>query len=612
MTAVFGIAVPPAPRNDLVTIFLTGIPGLNQPPNVRPSEMLRLNTGIPPVAPNTGGYSNLGVLGGDVGGFPNGRRVGDDVLDIAVRAVAGATPLTPAFNRSPNNTLGDGVNGNDVQYSGRLPVSRRAAAGQSLEPVARHRRRHWKQTSDARHEHDERHRLLARQLSGADRAGSADDDTGGSARRQVAPGPGNGAGAPSAGNALGPASRRGERRRRRGATGTGARRFSARALKGRVGDPGGLSTARDDLSRAVSGLEQRLGERPSDTAAASRLADVLLRQSRVLNNPGLAVRAEDVLRAALKEVPEDYESTRMLGAVLLSQHRFRDAIEIATRARAFNEHDAWNYGVLGDAWLELGDYQRAFDTFDEMMRRRPSAAAYARVAYAKELQGDLNGALQLMRMATDATSAHDPEGQAWHHVQVGDLLFKQGKLSAARREYDHAAFIFADHPMAAEGLARVMAAEQNFAGALAIYEDLMAKGQLPHLAARAGDMHARLGHDADAAKMYALAENGWRFDTPEPAALVGFLAKHDRAHPRRRHARRTRGGVASGCADDGCAGVGVFQGGTHGGRAEGVEAGAAHGHARAFDPVSCGRDSPCGRRHGDGAHADRSGRRRSP
>jgi tetratricopeptide (TPR) repeat protein len=219
----------------------------------------------------------------------------------------------------------------------------------------------------------------------------------------------------------------------------------------------------------------------------------------------------------------------MLGAVLLSQHRFRDAIEIATRARAFNEHDAWNYGVLGDAWLELGDYQRAFDTFDEMMRRRPSAAAYARVAYAKELQGDLKAALHLMRMATDATSSHDPEGQAWHHVQVGDLLFKQGKLSAARREYDHAAFIFPDHPMAAEGHARVMAAERNFAGALAIYEDLMAKGQLPHLAARAGDMHARLGHQADAAKMYALAENGWRFDTPEPAALIGFLAARDRA-----------------------------------------------------------------------------------
>jgi hypothetical protein len=121
LNLVFGIGVPPAPRNDLVTIFLTGIPGLNQPPNVRPSEMLRLNMAIPPVAVDSPGYSRLGVLGGDAAGFPNGRRVGDDVFDIAVRAVAGATPLTPAFNRSPNNTLGDGVDRNDVPYLQAFP-----------------------------------------------------------------------------------------------------------------------------------------------------------------------------------------------------------------------------------------------------------------------------------------------------------------------------------------------------------------------------------------------------------------------------------------------------------------------------------------------------------
>jgi hypothetical protein len=116
LTALFGVRTPPAPRQDLVTIFLTGIPGLNQPPNVRPSEMLRLNMGIPPVAVGAPGYDRLGVLKGDVGGFPNGRRVGDDVLDIVIQAAAGATPLTPAFNRSPNNALGDGVDGNDVPY----------------------------------------------------------------------------------------------------------------------------------------------------------------------------------------------------------------------------------------------------------------------------------------------------------------------------------------------------------------------------------------------------------------------------------------------------------------------------------------------------------------
>lgn len=118
---VFGVKSPPAPRNDLVTIFLTGIPGLNQPPNVTPSEMLRLNMGVPPVAVGSAGWDRLGVLGGDVGGFPNGRRVGDDVVDIALMAMAGATPLTPAYNRSPNNTLSDGVNQNDVPYLSTFP-----------------------------------------------------------------------------------------------------------------------------------------------------------------------------------------------------------------------------------------------------------------------------------------------------------------------------------------------------------------------------------------------------------------------------------------------------------------------------------------------------------
>jgi hypothetical protein len=114
---IFNVDSPPAPRNDLVTIFLTGIPGLNQPANVRPAEMLRLNMAIPPSA----NPSNMGVLGGDLAGFPNGRRFGDDVLDIVLQAAAGATPLTPAFQRSPNNTLGDAVNRNDVPYLTSFP-----------------------------------------------------------------------------------------------------------------------------------------------------------------------------------------------------------------------------------------------------------------------------------------------------------------------------------------------------------------------------------------------------------------------------------------------------------------------------------------------------------
>lgn len=75
------------PRNDLVAAFLTGVKGLNQPAKVTASEMLRLNTSIPPVA--MGSQNRLGVIEGDNAGFPNGRRPGDDVVDISLRVVMG-------------------------------------------------------------------------------------------------------------------------------------------------------------------------------------------------------------------------------------------------------------------------------------------------------------------------------------------------------------------------------------------------------------------------------------------------------------------------------------------------------------------------------------------
>ncbi|MFT5533676.1 MAG: hypothetical protein ACI8WM_002330 [Burkholderiaceae bacterium] len=75
------------PRNDLVAAFLTGVKGINQPANVVGSEMLRLNTSVGATAPAA--QKRLGVIGGDNAGFPNGRRPGDDVVDIALRVVMG-------------------------------------------------------------------------------------------------------------------------------------------------------------------------------------------------------------------------------------------------------------------------------------------------------------------------------------------------------------------------------------------------------------------------------------------------------------------------------------------------------------------------------------------
>lgn len=75
------------PRNDLVATFLTGIQGINKPASVTPSEMLRLNTATAPTEQSI--QNSLGVLGGDSAGYPNGRRLGDDVVDITLRVSMG-------------------------------------------------------------------------------------------------------------------------------------------------------------------------------------------------------------------------------------------------------------------------------------------------------------------------------------------------------------------------------------------------------------------------------------------------------------------------------------------------------------------------------------------
>lgn len=84
------------PRTDLVTVFLKGLPGLNQPRNVVASEMLRLNTSTPPTA--AGSQNPLGVAAGDNAGFPNGRRPADDVVDLSLRVAMGALCVLTGAN----------------------------------------------------------------------------------------------------------------------------------------------------------------------------------------------------------------------------------------------------------------------------------------------------------------------------------------------------------------------------------------------------------------------------------------------------------------------------------------------------------------------------------
>ncbi len=296
-----------------------------------------------------------------------------------------------------------------------------------------------------------------------------------------------------------------------------------------VGTLGAPSTTREGLQQTIEGMRARVAADPKDASAAVVLADALLRQGRVSGNAGLAVEAEHALSAVLKNEPLEYEARRMLATVYLAEHRFREAIQEATRASAQFPRDPWNYGAIGDAHLELGDYDKAFAAFQQMLDLRPSASAYARASYAFELRGNLTAALGAMRMAVDATSPRDPESVAWHRAQVGDLLLQLGRATEARAEYEWAAASWPGHPSAVMGLSRLKQAAGDYRGALALYLDQFKSAPTPELAAQIGDVYAALDNQGDADRYYALAEAGWRSDAPEPKHLARFLADRGRS-----------------------------------------------------------------------------------
>jgi tetratricopeptide (TPR) repeat protein len=239
-----------------------------------------------------------------------------------------------------------------------------------------------------------------------------------------------------------------------------------------------------------------------------------------------------VLKALLTEDPVQYDALRMLGAIDLSLHQFRDALSVASRARDLRPTDAWNYGVMGDALIELGEYDNAFQTFDTMMELRPSAAAYARVSYARELRGDLPGALQAMEMATKSTPSQDPEAQAWYAAQRGELYLKMGKLDEANRAYRESAFVFPNYPHAMIGQGKVKVARGDNDGALALYLDQLKRTPTLDLAARIGDLYAEGGNPEKSEHYYQLAEDLAGPSVAQTEAnLALFLADHDRKLP---------------------------------------------------------------------------------
>ena len=288
-------------------------------------------------------------------------------------------------------------------------------------------------------------------------------------------------------------------------------------------------TSRPELTSTVSAATGRIAADPSNAAAVISLANALIRLQRVNNDGRAVITAEAHLRAFLSLKPNHYDARRMLAAVLLSQHRFGEAIAEANKAMAADPRDAWNYGAAGDGYMELGDYRRAFEAFNRMGRLQPGPPAYARTAYALEIKGDLEGALEYMRRAAEGTSPNDPESQAWHYTQIGDLLLQLGRVPQARIEYERGDAAFPGHPMAVMGMARVKMIDGDLKGARLMLQSQLARTATPDLAAAVGDLSSAIGDATAADQYYQMAEQieraAWGNGLKQPQVLARILSE---------------------------------------------------------------------------------------
>ncbi|MGH3024008.1 MAG: tetratricopeptide repeat protein [Gaiellaceae bacterium] len=263
--------------------------------------------------------------------------------------------------------------------------------------------------------------------------------------------------------------------------------------------------AAGDTASYAAQLEQRVEASPEDAEALMLLGLAYQQRARETGDPGFYPRSEEALRRSLELVPENDLAVTGLAALAASRHRFDEARRLARRALDLNPSSAAALGILGDANVETGRYRAAFAAFDRMAAIKPSAAAYARVSYARELLGRSGGATAAMRLAVSA-AAGSAEPAAWSRTQLGNLHAQGGRLGAAGREYERALDHLPEYAPALAGLATLELWRGRPADAARLFDRALAGQPLPEFAIGLGDALAQAGQAAAAERAYRRAE----------------------------------------------------------------------------------------------------------
>jgi tetratricopeptide (TPR) repeat protein len=257
------------------------------------------------------------------------------------------------------------------------------------------------------------------------------------------------------------------------------------------------------LQQAIASLQQRLRAVPGDWQSWANLGLAYVQEARVTADPRYYPKAEGALQRSLQIQPDgNFAAFTGEGALALARHDFAGGLRWGQKARAVNPYNGNVYGVIGDAQIELGHYRQAFGTIQHMVNLKPDLSSYARVSYARELQGDVPGAIQAMRMAFDA--AGTPDDQAFAAYYLGELYFNSDRPEQAAEWYRRGAQLAPEYFPPQEGLARVAWADGDVQEAIRLYRGVVARYPLPQYVIALGDLYTLSGQTAEAQRQYEL------------------------------------------------------------------------------------------------------------
>lgn len=279
----------------------------------------------------------------------------------------------------------------------------------------------------------------------------------------------------------------------------------------------------------VADLRDKVDGAPEDPDIHAMLGAAYLQLARETGDPSNYGRAEEALERALELDPENVEALIGRGSLALSRHDFEEALRLGRQALDLNDTIPRAYGLIGDALVELGQYDEAVRTVQTMVDLRPDLASYSRVAYLRELHGDLDGAIDAMQRAV-AAGGGNVENTEYVRVQLGNLHFAAGDLAAAERAFAESLAHLADYPYALAGLARIAAARGDLSAAIDLYERASAVVPVPELIIGLGETLEAAGLQEAADDQYSLVvamgelleANGVRSDLE----VAAFLAEH--------------------------------------------------------------------------------------